>query len=134
MARSQLRQDLLRSALRQPVISAGLLLSLVAAPAAFATIGVTNGGFGTGNTNAVTVSGGGWYESTATTAWVEGSWSNGNTSAFPNGMVCLFDGTAANGYIYQSLGTLTPAEIAQGTLRITCDFSEKSDDLSLIHI
>lgn len=131
MARSQLRQDLLRSALRQPVLSAGLLLSLVATPAAFATIGVTNGGFGTTNQNAVTVHNGGWFESTSTTAWVEGSWSNGNATSFPTGMICLFDGGAANGYIYQSLGTLTAAEIAQGTLRVTCDFSEKTDDATV---
>jgi autotransporter-associated beta strand protein len=111
------------------MLSAGVLLSL--APSAFATIGVTNGTFGTSNTNCLTVHNGGWLESTVTTNWVEGSWSNGNATAFPTGMVCLFDGTAANGYIYQSLGILTAGEIAQGLLRVTCDFSEKSDDATV---
>lgn len=128
---SPTRRDLLAASLRHPAVTAaGVLLTLTATPA-LATIGVTNGTFGTTNQNAVTVHNGGWFESNATTAWVEGSWSNGNATAFPSGMICLFDGAAANGYIYQSLGTLTAGEIAQGTLRITCDFSEKSDDATV---
>lgn len=122
MARSHFRQDLLRSALCQPMLSAGLLISL--APASFATIGVTNGTFGTTNRNAQYIDGGGWYESTITTNWVEGSW------PFPGAqsMACLFDGAAANAYIYQKLGTLDANDIAKGTLHIVCSFGEKSDD------
>lgn len=115
---------------RHSLVAAGMLTAFAVAPAT-ATIAVTNGSFGTTNQNAVTVHNGGWYESTTTTAWVEGSWSNGNTTSFPNGMICLFDGAAANGYIYQSLGTLSAADIAQGTLRISSDFSEKSDDITV---
>lgn len=105
--------------------------SLLALPTAMATISVTNGTFGTTNRNARTVDGSGWFESNITTDWVEGSWSNGNTTAFPTGMVCLFDGAAPNAYIYQKLGTADAADIALGMLRITCDFSEKFDDATV---
>ena len=133
MTRSHFRQDLLRSALRQPLISAGLLFSFAATPAAFASLGATNGSFGTANQNALTIHGGGWYESTITTNWVEGSWSNGNAPTFPSGtdMACLFDGAAANGYIYQKLGTIDANDVALGTMRIVCDFAEKTDDITV---
>ncbi|MBN8460726.1 MAG: autotransporter-associated beta strand repeat-containing protein [Verrucomicrobia bacterium] len=100
----------------------------------WASVAVTNGAMGTTSTNAATVNGGGWFES-STANWVEGSWANSGTypATFPSaqGMACLFDGAAANGYIYQKIGTLDATDIAQGAIRITSDFAEKSDDTTV---
>ncbi|HEX7261486.1 MAG TPA: hypothetical protein VF258_06690, partial [Luteolibacter sp.] len=86
-----------------------------------AALTVTNGGFGTANTNAVTVSGGGWFESTATTAWVEGTWVHGATS---NNPALLMDGLGDGSYLYQSLGTL---DVGTTTILLSADFMEKTD-------
>lgn len=95
-----------------------------------AAIAVTNGTFGTTNQNARIVDGGGWFESTTTTNWIEGSWSNGNLTTFPTGtgMALLFDGGGSDlGYLYQSIGTVSAADIAAGFILITSDFAEKAD-------
>lgn len=94
-----------------------------------AALTVTNGNFGTTSMNGATVSGGGWFES-GTTNWIEGSWTNGNTTTFPSGTgaALLFDGgTGTLGYVYQSLGFVTAGEIASGNLQIRADFAEKTD-------
>jgi len=110
------------------LLPAALLCTAVSSQAA---LSVTNGGFGTGNTNASTVSGGGWYES-GTANWVEGTWSNPGKTA-PGGeddsFILLFDG-AGTGYVYQSLGTLDQADIDAGTFKITADFGQKNDDVT----
>lgn len=93
-----------------------------------AALSVTNGGFGTGNQNGGTVSGGGWFES-GTTNWIEGTWSSASTPG-PGGdtMLLLMDGGSASlGYVYQSLGTVSAGDIANGQLQINADFAEKAD-------
>jgi autotransporter-associated beta strand protein len=108
----------------------------LAALSAHATLSVTNGSFGTVNRNGQYVDGGGWFESTITVSWVEGSWANPGSfpATFPSGsgMACLFDGAQTNGYIYQKLGTVDAADLAAGILRITSDFAEKADDTTVI--
>jgi len=90
-----------------------------------------NGGFGTGNTNGKTIHGGGWFESTISQNWVEGSWSSGTTSNPSDrndSILCLFDGAKTPGYIYQSLGKLTPQELKAKKLTFFADFAQKKDD------
>jgi hypothetical protein len=87
-----------------------------------AALTITNGSFGTANTNAATVSGGGWFESTISTDWNEGTWVHGATNNDP---ALLMDGLGNGSYIYQSLGTL---EAGTTTIILTADFMQKSDD------
>jgi autotransporter-associated beta strand protein len=95
-----------------------------------ATLTVTNGTFGTVNQNGAIVDGGGWFES-GTANWVEGSWANPGTypTTFPSGqgMALLFDGAAANGYVYQKLGTVDANDLAAGYMRILSDLAQKGD-------
>ncbi|WP_227021297.1 PEP-CTERM sorting domain-containing protein [Oceaniferula marina] len=95
-----------------------------------AAISLTNGGFGSSNRNGGVVDGGGWFES-GTANWVEGSWSSASTSNPDDGgdaILLLMDGGSTTmGYIYQSLGTVSAADIALGQLQLTADFAEKSD-------
>lgn len=104
--------------------SRALLAAALCASAGSASgaLAITNGSFGTANTNAVTVSGGGWFESTTSTAWVEGTWVHGATS---NDAALLMDGLGNGSYIYQSLGTL---EAGTTTITLTGDFMQKADD------
>ncbi|MCW1921351.1 hypothetical protein OKA05_02230 [Luteolibacter arcticus] len=106
-----------------------------------AALVVTNGGFGTNSVNAQYIddaSAGAqndpaWFESTASTNWIEGSWTNSDSTTFPSGTgpALLFDGGSATmGWTYQSLGTVTATEISLGTLRIFSDFAEKTDGAS----
>ena len=92
-----------------------------------AALAITNGSFGTANTNAVNVSDNGWFESTTGTAWVEGSWFNGGIPSIFNatvGPALLMDGLGDGSYLYQSLGTL---DAGTTTITLTADFLEKSD-------
>jgi PEP-CTERM motif len=112
------------------VLSAAALL--LPAGSALAALAITNGTFGTTNQAALTVDGGGWFESTTSVNWVEGSWANGVTYpvAFPggSGMALLMDGALANGYVYQSLGTVGSGD---SLMSIFSDFAEKSDDTTV---
>jgi hypothetical protein len=114
-----LMKDTLLRASRVLLIPAALLASSVTSTAALA---ITNGSFGSANTNAVTVSDGGWFESTTATAWVEGTWVHAATS---NNPALLMDGLGNGSYIYQSLGTL---EAGTTTINLTADFIQKADD------
>ncbi|MBN8460727.1 MAG: hypothetical protein J0M04_23090 [Verrucomicrobia bacterium] len=108
--------------------------ALLAPDIGHAALTVTNGTFGTTNRNAQYVDGGGWFESTTSTNWVEGSWANPGSYAatFPSGsgMACLFDGATTNAYIYQSLGTID-LSILGGSMSISADFAEKADDTTV---
>lgn len=98
------------------------VLLLAGSGSSLAALAITNGSFGTANTNAVTVSGGGWFESTTSTAWVEGTWVHAATS---NNPALLMDGLGNGSYLYQSLGTL---EVGTTTILLSADFMEKTDD------
>lgn len=95
---------------------------------AHAALSVTNGSMGTTNRNGQYIDGGGWFESTVTTNWIEGSWANPGSypATFPtgSGMACLFDNP---GYLYQSLGTID-VSFLNGSMSLTSDFAQKSDD------
>jgi len=105
--------------MKKILLPAALLLTAVSSQGALT---ITNGGFGTANQNARIVHNGGWYESTTTTNWVEGTWSLTGT------IVLLMDGTGTGAYVYQSLGTVDAADIATGTFALKSDFFEKPDD------
>lgn len=97
-------------------------LLLAGSGSSLAALAITNGSFGTANTNAVTVSGNGWFESTTSTAWVEGTWVHGATNNDP---ALLMDGLGNGSYLYQSLGTL---EAGTTTILLSADFMQKADD------
>jgi hypothetical protein len=101
------------------LVSATLTGTSVTSSAALA---ITNGSFGSANTNAVTVSGGGWFESTTSTAWVEGTWLHAATN---NNPALLMDGLGNGSYLYQSLGTV---DVGTTTITLIADFMQKADD------
>ncbi|MCK4565520.1 MAG: hypothetical protein KAU94_12695 [Verrucomicrobia bacterium] len=114
-------------------IALALAVGAFIATNSYAALSVTNGGFGTVNRNGGIVDGGGWFES-GTANWVEGTWTSASTPNPDDGgdtfLLLMDGGSAAMGYIYQSLGTITAEEIALGSLPVTADFAEKNDGSS----